>query len=65
MSELAAKILRDWRNQNNMVSTALSGVVEMYDEYSKEEVCELLSGVAGALDDCSGNLAESIAGMTS
>ena len=29
------------------------------------EVCELLAGVAGALDGCSKNLAESIAGMAS
>jgi hypothetical protein len=55
------KILKDWRNQNNMVSTALSGIAEMYDDCTKEDVCEMLNGISSALDDCSRNLAESIA----
>jgi hypothetical protein len=64
MDDLAVKILQDWRNQNNTISTTLANVVGLYDELAKEGVCEILSGLADALDDCSGNLAESIAGMT-
>ena len=54
-NDLTTRVLQDWRDQCSMLSTVLSGLAEQYDQHTREEACELLSGLASALDDCAGS----------
>lgn len=57
-----AQILRDWRNNNLMIATALSGIAE-YDESEmpREEVAKMLTDIAEALEEGAASQAQSIA----